>query len=784
MKPLLPPVLRILGFLVFLVIIIGLLFFWISTAKKDAAILVEHSWDRLKLAEDKMTIGEMDNAQSLLMQVELDLPKLLGHVFFFEIYEEANHIKLTQQEIAALLSFARSLEARLDGIKVSLEDADEVSQWFEGPRAIARLRQFVMADWPNPSGQQDGFDVDPEVQNTLEIRRDALEEDLRLAFLGQLDEVARLADNSGTLFLASVDKGDYEGAKALLGQSGNSPEAAVLEQYCEKMIGGAYLEAALLFESKGSKSVDGDSTGEIPFVTKLMENALRVRESKLQRVAKHLADARFTDAFADASDDPDMKTFIEKFQAQNFKEASALLEKMNRTSDVAIRREFESILDVEQQNNKDFQHQLGRQLRRKIRMSGQANPSEKWKPQLLGRAMVWDYTKSQVDPTYELLADDLRGSSRDGQLTMFCIVERTNIEVGRYSISGQPAYQEKLSIGVVYWPNEIFAGRVTVYGGRPPSTRTVRYVPEYGSAVKVAEWISGLKRTSDETIAMNHLRELTGKAVGVNQNAKKVMKRLERKEESKEKKLPSFPTPVRSWTDLSGRKVEASVAAYNIESNTVTMVLGNGSEVEFSVAKLSAADQAFLNGTLVSSSDPIFPTPFREWTDVQGRVIKARITSYDETKETVTLELPDGTTFPDHPVSKLSQVDREFIESLLVPQIVESKGLKEGELPKSKMEFEDWLIDTKWDVWLSINGRQIPKPVYTFNFEDKDTFKRVSLGRLVESTVKYEVLSRNSLIVYVPIKQTLTLKAGYDGFTGKSDDGTRSFIGKLRSGSE
>ena len=108
--------------------------------------------------------------------------------------------------------------------------------------------------------------------------------------------------------------------------------------------------------------------------------------------------------------------------------------------------------------------------------------------------MVWDFTKRAVDEAYELLPDDLRASSREGVVTMFSIVKRENIEVGRYSISNQPAYQERMTIGVVYWPQKTSPGAAIVFGDSPPSVRPVTNTPEYGSAVRIKEWIAALPR--------------------------------------------------------------------------------------------------------------------------------------------------------------------------------------------------------------------------------------------------------------------------------------------------
>jgi hypothetical protein len=116
-------------------------------------------------------------------------------------------------------------------------------------------------------------------------------------------------------------------------------------------------------------------------------------------------------------------------------------------------------------------------------------------PTLRGRAMVWDLTQNQVDQAYELLPDDLRASSREGNLTMFVIRRRWNVQIGTYTISRQPAFQEHMEIAVVYWPNKVLAGVVELLGGQPPNPRPVQYSPGYGSSVEIKQWIERLPRS-------------------------------------------------------------------------------------------------------------------------------------------------------------------------------------------------------------------------------------------------------------------------------------------------
>ena len=68
------------------------------------------------------------------------------------------------------------------------------------------------------------------------------------------------------------------------------------------------------------------------------------------------------------------------------------------------------------------------------------------------------------------------------------------VEVGRCSISKEPAYQEHVTVAVAYWPDRTSPGTAVVLGDKPAFSRPVTYQPEYGSAVKIKEWMEGLPR--------------------------------------------------------------------------------------------------------------------------------------------------------------------------------------------------------------------------------------------------------------------------------------------------
>ena len=129
-------------------------------------------------------------------------------------------------------------------------------------------------------------------------------------------------------------------------------------------------------------------------------------------------------------------------------------------------------------------------------------------PKRRGRAMVWDFTKDNIEGAYQMLPDSLRATGRDGVLTMFCIRKREQIQVGTYSVSGSPALQEKMEVAVVYWPARECAGVTTVWGGEPPASRPVSYSPGYGSSIQIKEWIEGLPTDTRIAEARSPIRSI------------------------------------------------------------------------------------------------------------------------------------------------------------------------------------------------------------------------------------------------------------------------------------
>ncbi len=188
--------------------------------------------------------------------------------------------------------------------------------------------------------------------------------------------------------------------------------------------------------------------------------------------------------------------YVDRLKHQDFKQASETITKVKATlpeelnvSDIASL--LSGFVTSEKKANRDSQSRIATEVRSVVRLSG-AQELAKFTPILKGRAMVWDFTKKDIDQAYELLPEDLRGSARDGAITMFVITSRRHLLIGHYSVSGQPGYREEMKIGVVYWPDKISPG-TAVISDDPPHTRRVQYVPGYGS-IRIKEWIERLPR--------------------------------------------------------------------------------------------------------------------------------------------------------------------------------------------------------------------------------------------------------------------------------------------------
>jgi hypothetical protein len=240
-----------------------------------------------------------------------------------------------------------------------------------------------------------------------------------------------------------------------------------------------------------------------------LQERLAITKSILADVAAHLQAKRFPSAQQKLADGLSMlpndrtlnatKAYVERLIVQDFRRASDnVTDLASLRSDLPeelaldeLVKTFSLIVEADRAANRERQSRIAAAVRSSI--GAGARESRSFTPQLRGKVMIWDYTKKEVELAYELLPDDLRASSRDSTVTIFCVVKREHILRGYYSISRQPGYQEKMTIGVVYWPQRSSPGTVLVLGGEPAHMRAVRQSPEYGSSVKIKEWIEGLR---------------------------------------------------------------------------------------------------------------------------------------------------------------------------------------------------------------------------------------------------------------------------------------------------
>jgi hypothetical protein len=192
-----------------------------------------------------------------------------------------------------------------------------------------------------------------------------------------------------------------------------------------------------------------------------------------------------------------MAIYVDRFQAQDFKQADEIIPTLGASLPEELTVEefvktLSRLVEMEKKANRASQSRIAAAVKSAIRSA--ARESQGFNPQVRGRVMIWDDTKKDVDLAYEILPDELRASARDSTVTIFNILKREQVVKGYYSISRQPAYKEKMTIGVVYWPQKVSPGVAIVWGGEPAHTRVVRHTPEYGSAIKIKEWIAGLPR--------------------------------------------------------------------------------------------------------------------------------------------------------------------------------------------------------------------------------------------------------------------------------------------------
>jgi len=116
-------------------------------------------------------------------------------------------------------------------------------------------------------------------------------------------------------------------------------------------------------------------------------------------------------------------------------------------------------------------------------------------PTIKGKALVWDMTSDSRSDAHDRLPSELKATSADSQITVFMVIGERNVQVGTYSVSGEPAYRQYMDVAVAYWPEKKAVGMGYVVSKEPRSSRPVEHRPEYGDPYEpIANWISTLPK--------------------------------------------------------------------------------------------------------------------------------------------------------------------------------------------------------------------------------------------------------------------------------------------------
>jgi hypothetical protein len=110
------------------------------------------------------------------------------------------------------------------------------------------------------------------------------------------------------------------------------------------------------------------------------------------------------------------------------------------------------------------------------------------------QVLVWNTQEDSRHPAQSWLAEGRDYQRGEGPLTVFLVSATRSVQVGTYSISGQPAFRQWVDVCVVQFdalsdPGKPLASHQVV-SLDPAQSRQVRDAPEYGDAARpVADWI-------------------------------------------------------------------------------------------------------------------------------------------------------------------------------------------------------------------------------------------------------------------------------------------------------
>ncbi len=127
---------------------------------------------------------------------------------------------------------------------------------------------------------------------------------------------------------------------------------------------------------------------------------------------------------------------------------------------------------------------------------------------LQGKLLILDHETGQPRKAHGYLDEKLQGKPSDKELTIFAIVKKHKIPVTIYSpkegeasekAKAIPGYRVDLDVAILRWPNKTPIGAVTLKGGDPPNTVSVRQLlqgrttyPEFVTGmvdVPLKEWV-------------------------------------------------------------------------------------------------------------------------------------------------------------------------------------------------------------------------------------------------------------------------------------------------------
>ena len=109
------------------------------------------------------------------------------------------------------------------------------------------------------------------------------------------------------------------------------------------------------------------------------------------------------------------------------------------------------------------------------------------------KVLVWDMSTDRMSPIHDLLPDGLKMHHKDARVTVAMILGTREELVGRYSISGAPAYRVLVDVCLLDWPTATEPHKVVITGFDPVKLRAVNSQPERGESDQVvADWIAGL----------------------------------------------------------------------------------------------------------------------------------------------------------------------------------------------------------------------------------------------------------------------------------------------------